>query len=631
MKMALLIVALFAATNSNSTSIIDSENVVKDFPSLQQAIANANENLTTIIHIDSFELPSASLMDAMRNLNIDGKNIIIKGINENTTITSVKAGTIFLQGSSDKTNRIAFENITFEQKFESTSSDKFPNSAIAISSGSTSIDLCLKNCTFKNFANVKGSGGALQVSFSNQEKFFTNINIENCNFMNNSSLFSGGAIAIDAIENVNLNIKNCNFEYSMSPRGGAISLNGLKNANIKNCSFKNGSYLESSNDDFHGGGAIRAISTPIKINSCYFNENSFENGGALFLSNCKSIVSNNTFIDNLSSIPGSNSLFVESPKNLNGLIINNSFINNLDTQSKECSFNIVEGNIQSEIKTKLYFNTFLTNQNKDNSSSDNKEHFNELANLHVSPYYKNDIFTDEKCAFTSSSEAVKTVKNRFLLTNNDNFKLKTEDYEEYLSTFYLNTYGEFYIGNNQTDQIQLEIDGKVKQYNIDDEVNIEHEERFGFDYVENRVNGRHFESSNSLISSQKPIKISSVYKLNSAGGLTYIGLPILLFLIVGVLFTIFKLHKLQRVKDGDNVSNSFDVEQWSKQSVNNPVFKCLTTKEKEIMELVFKGTPRKEIAAKLFISESTVKNHVTKIYSKLNVKNRAELLKLLRK
>ncbi len=42
--------------------------------------------------------------------------------------------------------------------------------------------------------------------------------------------------------------------------------------------------------------------------------------------------------------------------------------------------------------------------------------------------------------------------------------------------------------------------------------------------------------------------------------------------------------------------------------------------------MLIKGLPNKEIAEKLFISENTVKNYTNKIYNKLEVKNRKELL-----
>lgn len=52
----------------------------------------------------------------------------------------------------------------------------------------------------------------------------------------------------------------------------------------------------------------------------------------------------------------------------------------------------------------------------------------------------------------------------------------------------------------------------------------------------------------------------------------------------------------------------------------------LSRQEKNIKALIMQGKTNKEIANELFISLSTVKTHITSIYSKLNVKGRHELL-----
>ncbi|WP_305069279.1 LuxR C-terminal-related transcriptional regulator [Flagellimonas sp. S3867] len=52
----------------------------------------------------------------------------------------------------------------------------------------------------------------------------------------------------------------------------------------------------------------------------------------------------------------------------------------------------------------------------------------------------------------------------------------------------------------------------------------------------------------------------------------------------------------------------------------------LSKQERTIRNLILQGKSNKEIANELFISLSTVKTHITNIYSKLNVANRKELL-----
>ncbi|MFE6225374.1 response regulator [Streptomyces sp. NPDC057854] len=54
-----------------------------------------------------------------------------------------------------------------------------------------------------------------------------------------------------------------------------------------------------------------------------------------------------------------------------------------------------------------------------------------------------------------------------------------------------------------------------------------------------------------------------------------------------------------------------------------PVDDTLSAREREILVLVARGTSNRAIAAELFISEATVKTHLTHIYAKLAVKDRA--------
>ena len=57
----------------------------------------------------------------------------------------------------------------------------------------------------------------------------------------------------------------------------------------------------------------------------------------------------------------------------------------------------------------------------------------------------------------------------------------------------------------------------------------------------------------------------------------------------------------------------------------------ITTREKEIIELLINGFTYKEIGVKLFISERTVNNHITNIYQKCGIGNKIELIKLISK
>ena len=57
----------------------------------------------------------------------------------------------------------------------------------------------------------------------------------------------------------------------------------------------------------------------------------------------------------------------------------------------------------------------------------------------------------------------------------------------------------------------------------------------------------------------------------------------------------------------------------------------ITEREKQIIELLMKGMQNKEIALRLFLSPSTVRNHLSNIFEKTKVKTRVELVRLIEK
>ena len=63
------------------------------------------------------------------------------------------------------------------------------------------------------------------------------------------------------------------------------------------------------------------------------------------------------------------------------------------------------------------------------------------------------------------------------------------------------------------------------------------------------------------------------------------------------------------------------------------VFKkySITQREKEIITMILDGAGNKDIEKKLFISSSTVRNHIYNIYQKLGIQNRIELINLIKK
>ena len=58
-------------------------------------------------------------------------------------------------------------------------------------------------------------------------------------------------------------------------------------------------------------------------------------------------------------------------------------------------------------------------------------------------------------------------------------------------------------------------------------------------------------------------------------------------------------------------------------AVRTPAPSPLAARERQVLELVAKGTSNRDIARELFISEATVKTHLSHLFTKLGVNDRA--------
>ena len=81
--------------------------------------------------------------------------------------------------------------------------------------------------------------------------------------------------------------------------------------------------------------------------------------------------------------------------------------------------------------------------------------------------------------------------------------------------------------------------------------------------------------------------------------------------------------KLRVMMDGIGVLGADVLKKIAPQE--NPILQTLTPRERDIASLVAQGMTNKEIAARIFLSEGTVRNNIVVIMEKMGVSNRTQL------
>lgn len=83
---------------------------------------------------------------------------------------------------------------------------------------------------------------------------------------------------------------------------------------------------------------------------------------------------------------------------------------------------------------------------------------------------------------------------------------------------------------------------------------------------------------------------------------------------------------LEKVMNGYKYYDSQLMESIIDKDDNDEYLEQLTSREKEILFQIGKGLTNKAISKELFVTEYTVKKHITSIFNKLNLKNRSEAI-----
>jgi DNA-binding NarL/FixJ family response regulator len=101
--------------------------------------------------------------------------------------------------------------------------------------------------------------------------------------------------------------------------------------------------------------------------------------------------------------------------------------------------------------------------------------------------------------------------------------------------------------------------------------------------------------------------------------------------LVDSIETVYKGNILLQPDVAKRMLKSMEQSNAIQKNISKDIFKELTKKEYEIALLIGEGKSNKEIAKTLYIAEGTVKNHITKILDKLDLRDRTQLALLIKR
>lgn len=108
---------------------------------------------------------------------------------------------------------------------------------------------------------------------------------------------------------------------------------------------------------------------------------------------------------------------------------------------------------------------------------------------------------------------------------------------------------------------------------------------------------------------------------------SYVASELLLFL----LYAMIQEYEISMNKEINNTSVIDDVRtEYEKLLQGCPEVSRLSSRERDVLEKILEDKKRKEIADELYITENTVKKHISNIFAKLEISNRNELFEKLK-
>ncbi len=580
---------------------------------LTTALANAKDGDTVLVGNITFQ----PMPKGMINLS---KSVTVKsGTDANAVFSNA---TLNLIGTTTDGSPLSvkFENIDFrgdksDGKIDSTNASLVSSSLPDImktmyaTSFTKNVVASYDGCTFEGYHY--GYGGVFNAKYATTSEQQNNLRLEltDCVFRNNAGKYGGCLYLSGYDNNIRLDAKHCVFEENFATTGGVI---WAENAtlNLLDCALTKNTPMQTEIENPNGG-ALALLNCNAELNGCLISENSSLGKGAGIYTEIypfKSVIAENcTFCGNSSSDD------------------ENIFVVALTT------------NYDTVPKIRFYFSSVF---GKVGFLKENAETF---GCLFVSDTAVEETPTTENGynLYLPTDKVRETVLSKHYSLQNGEYAIPKEDTEKVAGGKFRNSFGKLQVGDNYVSEVTLTVERSSKNketvvLRYGDELVLDTPERDGYAFDGWKdLNGTLF-LGGELQSVSVVAKWN--FQLSKNLYLVFVPLAVVVGALAVVVVVVMKKRKTPTAQTELAVSeptnaNDHIIKAWFTEEEisvivsSMPEVQTLTRRETEVFTEILEGKKQKEIAYDLGVEITTVKDFYRKIYDKLGVKSREDLLK----
>ena len=519
---------------------------------------------------------------------------------------------------------VSFENITFDGCYETPQGD--PGTKVSFTdfhgdrtdkgciSAKGYLDFSFNSCTIKNYCTKYGVAMYFQYTDGNSDMGTrAKLTIKNSRFMNNTC--ERGVLWING-KKTGLYMSDCSFT-SNNAYGGIAVLGGIK-GNVENITVKDNNHVAfaEKNTFKQGGGGLAIIKSECTLKNSVIDGNETDKGGGLMITGSIITVDSCKIINNHAKMGGA--MLIESSEDV-PVYVTNCLISGNRADEEGAVWVWPADQIGIGVPTGITEFSFCTFENNESADS---EHL--VFHPIMLENEKSTIGGDGKIDFVACR--IMDEKASGQLVNGENYnvvnsdekgkKIPTDTVKKLANGYYASSDRTLYAGINEKEDEDGQIAVKIiKIFLIVLGVSVVGVIIFGLLRVRYEMKKAAANAGEPVLTEPESTnadddKLGYVYSQNWTGS---------------------TIISEAEHKDSINLGaqDAGPDEKITKFIQNISKEGTLTGRETDVLREYLSGKSRAEISESLYISESTVKNHISSIFAKMGVKNKKELMGLI--